>query len=475
MQVWKSTWRSVCVALNHPATAYPLRSKVSSICPNRQTIFVHFCLWLVCTLGGFLLLVANTNTHAATHWATPADYREILGKLRPGDTLVLSAGQYLNGLPVRNMAGAPGKPIVITGPSSNPPAKFVARATANTVTIFNSGHVEIRNLELDGNGLPVAAVRCEGNADWAHHITLENLYIHGHGVNQATVGIASFCPAWNWVIRGNTIIGAGTGIYLGNSDGSAPFVAGLIEKNMILDSIGYNMQIKHQNVRPRVEGIPINQNVTVIRKNVFSKSANSSGGKMARPNLLVGHWPISGNGSEDTYAIYGNFFYQNPTEALFQGEGNIAFYSNVLVNAFGDAINIQEHNDKPRRIDVYHNTVLATQTGIRVSGGHPGFARRLVSNAVFASVPIVGGEQHENRTGAMAEAKEHFADPFAALGSLDLSPMPGKLIVESANSRLQYFLVDMDRDFDGKIYQIPIAGAYTDKGANAPLAIEPRH
>jgi hypothetical protein len=40
-------------------------------------------------------------------------------------------------------------------------------------------------------------------------------------------------PTWGRIIRRNVIDGAGTGIYLGNSDGSAPFVAGIIENNLI--------------------------------------------------------------------------------------------------------------------------------------------------------------------------------------------------------------------------------------------------
>jgi hypothetical protein len=64
-----------------------------------------------------------------------------------------------------------------------------------------------------------------------------------------------------------------------------------------------------------------------------------------------------GAGSEDDYAVYGNFFYQNRNEALFQGEGNVALYSNLFVNEYGDAIRIQPHNDIQRRIVIAFNTV----------------------------------------------------------------------------------------------------------------------
>jgi hypothetical protein len=223
-------------------------------------------------------------------------------------------------------------------------------------------------------------------------------------------------------------------MYLGLPDGRAPFIGGVIENNVISDSLGYNLQIKHQRERPRIEGLPEGASVTIIRHNVFTKSANSSTGELARPNLLVGHWPTSGPGADDTYAIYGNFLYQNPTEALFQGEGNIAFYSNVLVNSTGDTINIQPHNDVPRRVDIFRNTVLAADSGIRVTAGHADYAQRVMANAVFAATPIAGGEQHAT-TAPLARAADHLAEPFAAPGQLDLAPRPGAPVLAASISR----------------------------------------
>src|SRR5262245_52096668 len=275
--------------------------------------------------------VASGSCGAATYAAGPDDYRAALKRLRAGDTLALAAGEYRHGLPIHGMMGATGKPIVIEGPRSEPRARFVARSGAHTISIVNSAWIEIRNLELDGNGLPVAAVRAEGHSEWAHHITLDNLNIHGHGSGQQTVAIATFCPAWDWIIRNSTLTGAGTGMYLGQSDGTAPFIGGVIERNVIADSIGYNVQIKHQQARPDIEGMPRGRSATIVRHNIFTKSGTSSTGENARPNLLVGHFPVVGPGVDDFYAIYGNFFYGNPTEALFQGEGNVAFYANVLV------------------------------------------------------------------------------------------------------------------------------------------------
>jgi len=425
----------------------------------------------VVALSAFVFLVSAAA--AATYVATPSNYHSLVSKLRPGDTLVLESGRYGRGLSLHNLNGTAENAIVIKG-SRSAPAILVARRNANTISIVNSSYVEVRDLVLDGNGQFVDAVKAEGTSSWAHHITLEGLTIYRYGAHQQTVGISTKCPAWNWVIRNNVIKSAGTGIYLGDSDGSAPFVAGVIEHNLIVDSIGYNLQIKHQRKRPSIRGMPEDKSITIIRYNVFAKSANSSSENLARPNVLVGHWPPEGPGAEDTYAIYGNFFYQNPSEALFQGEGNIEFYSNVLVNTYGDAIHIQPHNAVPQRVDVFHNTVLAASTGIRVSGGDPAYAQRVMANAVFAGTPIVGGEQHANITGVLSDAANHLMNAFSPPGRLDLAPQPGKLMVTPFDFQPQQTVPDFNRDFDGSVYLGPIAGAYSGGGAIRRLLIEPK-
>jgi hypothetical protein len=414
-----------------------------------------------------VLLGASPAAAASTYEASPDTYRRLVRTLRAGDTLALAAGEYREGLPLLNLSGEPDRPITISGPTSGPPAVFIARAEHNTVSIVDSHHVVVRNLVLDGRGLPVDGVKAEGHAHWAHHITLENLVIRGHGNNQQNVGISTKCPAWSWVIRGNTIVGAGTGIYLGNSDGSAPFVAGLIERNLIVDTIGYNLQVKHQHPRPDVPGMPVTSSVTVIRHNVF---ANPAGGSPtdSRPNVLVGHWPLTGPGADDRYVVYGNFFYQNRFESLFQGEGNVALYDNLFVNRFGDAIRIQPHNDIPKRIDIAFNTVLALDAGITVTqgAGSSSFRQSVVANAVFAGVPISGGEEFANFTAPLSDAERYLTQPFAPPGQLDLFPRAPLATAIDQDVPNPATLPDWTRDFNGRLRKPHSIGAYGDSGAN---------
>jgi hypothetical protein len=188
-----------------------------------------------------------------------------------GDRLLLSAGDYPRGLPLRGLQGEAGRPIVIAGPAIGPRARFIARAGANTVSLVDVRHLHLQHLELDGGNQRVDAVKAEGHAAYAHFVTLENLYIHDHAASQQNVGISTKCPAFGWVVRGNRIERVGTGMYFGNSNGAAPFVAGLIEDNTISDTVGYNLQIKHQ--LPRAEGLPGagERHDTIIRRNLFDR------------------------------------------------------------------------------------------------------------------------------------------------------------------------------------------------------------
>ncbi len=386
---------------------------------------------------------------ATEYRAGPEDYRSYLSRLKAGDRLLLAAGDYTQGLPLHGLEGTAELPVVIEGPADGPRARFLARRGANTVSLINVRHVVIRNLELDGQHLPVDAVKAEGHARFAHFVTLENLYIHDHDASQQNVGISSKCPAFGWVVRGNRIERVGTGMYFGNSNGEAPFVAGLIEHNRVRDTLGYNLQIKHQRSRPA--GMPGagQRHDTVIRRNLFDKSAGGSTGPMARPNVLVGHWPLMGEGAEDRYLIYANLFWQNPTEALFQGEGNVALYNNIFVNHHGPAVRIQPHNDVPRRIDIFQNTVLARDEGIalRRREGQRDGPWRVFNNLVLAATPLLGADPHDNLAGRLHEATRWLLRPVADLARLDLAPRmayvcdnatSGAGLDEHAEARLDY-------------------------------------
>jgi len=349
----------------------------------RQTV----CAGLLCLLAG--------TAAAADYRADAENYRDQLRRLQPGDRLLLEPGDYLQGLPLHHLSGQVGRPIVIEAANPAEPPRFIARPRANTVSLVDARHLVVRHLELDGRNLPVDAVKAEGHSRYADFITLEHLHIHDHAASQQNVGISTKCPAFGWVVSNNRIERAGTGMYFGDSDGSDPFVAGLIESNRITHTLGYNLQIKHQKSRPTDVA---DRHDTVIRYNAFSKQ-DALPGPQARPNVLLGHFPLAGAGSEDRYLVYGNLFLHNPSEALLQAEGRVAAYDNVFINSSGDAIHIQPHNDVPRDMAVFSNTVLAAGTGIQVRQGEGmSYRQRVIGNVVAAATPVLGGEAAYNVT-----------------------------------------------------------------------------
>ncbi len=399
------------------------------------------------------LALIGITAQAAQLTANPANYRQQLKQLQPGDTLQLQPGTYRHGLSLHHLHGKPQQPIIIQAEDPQHPPRFVAAAKRNTISLRNASHLIIRQLLLDGLNRPnIDAVKAESNGDYTHHITLQQLTIVNHGANQMTVAISTKSPAWNWVIRDNLIIGAGTGIYLGDSDGSAPFIHGIIEHNRIIDTLGYNLQIKHQNTRPALAGIPKHHGDTLIRHNFFGKAQRSSHGRMARPNLLVGHFPEN---SEDSYVIYGNFFYQNPSEALFQGEGNIAFYNNILINQQGPGIRIKPHNDTPKRVLISNNTILAKTTGISFKGQHPRYQQQIINNLVFAR----RNHHAPPPVGRLLQAPHYLYQPFASHGKLNLGiHIDSPLFIAKPVSLAPY--PDIALDFQGKTRQGKHKGAY---------------
>ncbi|MBX3183717.1 MAG: right-handed parallel beta-helix repeat-containing protein [Polyangiaceae bacterium] len=388
--------------------------------------------------------------------AGPDDYRDVLSTLAPGDTLKLRPGNYLRGLPMRT-SGEEGRCIVVEAqdPANRP--RFMGSSDFNVLAIHGASWLKIRNLDVDIDGRAGFGVASQGGASQpTHHVVIEGLKISGFGSEQQVVGISTKSPATDWVIRGNHIEGPGTGLYLGNSNGREPFVRGLIERNVVLDAKGYCMQIKHQ--IERLEEQP-EMAETVIRHNVFTKASGSSTGDLARPNLLLGHFPTSGRGQDDRYVVYRNFIYENATENLLQAEGNLLIFNNVLVNRSGGAISIRPHNDVPREVELAFNTIVASARGVSITGGHASFRQRAYLNAVFAGQPVRADDAQLNLEGSLADAETHLAAPGLAPGAgLDLHP--SSLGAFSFPAAMPLARPEAAWDFDGVPRAVPVAGAY---------------
>ncbi len=412
-------------------------------------------------------------TFASTYIGEPNTYLQFLPQLQPGDTLLLTAGEYYDRLNLDDIAGEAGNPIVITGPEGTETAIFYGNACCNTISIERCAYLVIQNLTLDGQNIPyIDAVKAEGTSgNWAHHITVQNLLVINHGGAALTVGISTKCTAWDWIIRKNTFLSPGLGMYLGNSDGTAPFINGLIEYNLVINPLRYGIQIKHQNEGLRTIPGMTTEGKTTIRYNVISR-AEGFDPAAPRPNLLVGNFPASGPGSNDYYEIYGNFLWQNPIEGLFQGTGNYAFYNNVLVNTNpgGWALFSFPHNGfAPRNVLIFNNTIISASEGIEIQNPDPAFTQLVSGNAVFAPTPLDIGTvtETDNVTAPFPEAGNYLVNPAPTLPGMDLTPLPGALQGDAIDFSEFVNLQDFDKDFDGNAKGWNLRGAYAKSGTPA--------
>ena len=366
--------------------------------------------------------------------------------------------------------GTPSAWITITGPDLGPPAVIIGAAGYNTVEILNSSYLAIENLRIDSLGIPGAfGISARGHEENStHHIRIESNTLVGQNGGQQTDGISTKTPTWGWIIRYNRILGAGTGLYLGDSDGTQPFVNGLIENNLVEDTIGYSMEIKDQISIPEIPGIPTEPTSTIIRNNVFIKNdqPNPDGD---RPNLLVGAFPATGAGSLNMYEIYGNSFLHNHREALFQGTGRVSLHDNIFVDGpyTYPAVVLRKHNYPLKIALVYNNTIYTSGKGIYF-GTRAEIYDAVVGNLVFGNIPISGAimRQSDNIVDSQENAARYVKSPSFALGSMDFYPLVGKCQGQPLD--LSDFHTDIDYSVDFNYTpKVEAKGAVVYRGALA--------
>src|SRR3569833_1652945 len=107
--------------------------------------------------AAWLCLLAGTAA-ATDYRANAQDYLDYVRRLQPGDRLLLEAGDYRQGLPLRKLYGEARRPIVIEAASSCSPPRFLARPGAISISLVVVRLLVFRLLELDGQKQPVDAV-----------------------------------------------------------------------------------------------------------------------------------------------------------------------------------------------------------------------------------------------------------------------------------------------------------------------------
>ena len=181
--------------------------------------------------------------------------------------------------------------------------------------------------------------------------------------------------------------------------------------------------------------------------------------------MLLGHWPLSGRGAADRYLVYGNLFFDNPTEALLQAEGNLVIYNNVFINRQGDGVMLREHNDVPRAVEMFGNTILARGIGIRLRSADPAFRQQVDGNAVFSAGVELASMTAANLVDSYEAAASALQRPFGSARAPDLAPAARGFDGERESSNARALLPDVRLDFDRKPRGSTTTGAYA---AGAP-------
>lgn len=348
----------------------------------------------VASLVAASLLPSVRLARAADVNADPSNYKAALATLKPGDTLHLAAGTYApmgsTPLPLSNLNWTASQWITVTGPSADPPtAVFQASpdGCCDVVEITNSSYLAIENLYVDGMHVDGAfGISAKGDTlNVVHDIRVESCTLvdmDNDGITgdlgQQDDGISTKTPTWGWIIRHNKIVGAGTGMYLGNSNGSDPFIAGVIDDNVVDQPTGYCIEIKQQSPWPAVPDIPTKPTATILSNNVFIKADHAATKSGPRPQVLVDGFPTSGPGAQNHYELYGNLFVHDDEDYLLQATGRVHVHDNACVDdAMHGAINFTDH-DGYTVVDaiVYDNTTRCFDRGPRRSERGPGGSRR---------------------------------------------------------------------------------------------------
>ncbi|MDW8103699.1 MAG: right-handed parallel beta-helix repeat-containing protein [Armatimonadota bacterium] len=126
------------------------------------------------------LCVRHVEAQGVVRVRNSAELRQALQRAKPGDTVLLAAGEYEGGIYLENLHGQPGKPIVLA--AEDPGRPPVLRGGGECLHISRASYLEIRHLVLEGarhNGLNIDD---GGQYDSpTHHIVLKGLTVRNIG------------------------------------------------------------------------------------------------------------------------------------------------------------------------------------------------------------------------------------------------------------------------------------------------------
>ena len=315
-------------------------------------------------------------------------------------------------------------------------------------------------------------IRANGEGNVVYDIAVINCLFQGEDGQQSDSAISTEVPTYGWIIRDNVFAGVGIGLSLGLSDGSEPFVDGLIDRNLFEDTIGQAILIPFQAPWPTAAGLPVDPTNTIIRNNVLIKD-DDIGDDGPTATVEIGGFPESGLGGTNVYELYGNFFYHNQSAPLLQGSGRLTVHDNVFVDALDNSIYLSSADVTLESAHIYDNTFYGGSTAVYFFN-QAETDDFVVGNLVFGDATTTGvvTVEHDNLVYSVAQAATVVTAPSTTLGSMDFYPLDG----QAQGTAIDMTSVDGEpsyaNDFNGTARDFTFRGAYSGEGTNPgwPLA-----
>lgn len=303
-----------------------------------------------------LLFTLSQLAQASTSTVTPADnLSAAIGRLQPGDTLLLASGTYRQvlhslygtawprGTPSQpiTIAGAPGATVVLQLPAGTP--------TQDMIYVQNGAWLTFDNLTLDASNLTLTASSGGNGFRFENSVGLRVQNSTVRGGNRYFM--CTLVEGQRLALVGNVFQNCAYGVYASGHDN-------LIESNDISQTAGYGV---HQYQGTPASGqAPPPQDNNVIRNNCiheFSQVAEI---------VQTGGGVVTAGGTNNQ--VYGNHIYNGPHGLGIQIYGtarNAQVYNNVIEDVGGPCIDNQNGNPGAQ---IHDNVCRKTGQGVVNNG-----------------------------------------------------------------------------------------------------------
>ena len=151
--------------------------------------FTHEHSMRIYLLATALLMVELRSADAADHRVQDvAGLRRAMGAAKPGDRILLAAGDYPGNHFFQNLHGSAAKPIVIAAANAARPPRLVGDSTCLQLSAVS--HLELKDLTFTGAKDNALNIDDAGKPDKpSHHITLRNIRVTDVGPKGNSDGI----------------------------------------------------------------------------------------------------------------------------------------------------------------------------------------------------------------------------------------------------------------------------------------------